>query len=95
MSGEPRRGSGTTSAQLALLPQDGIFVWCSFDITYPRSLCKKLGREDIQVVSPSWLSSDRWRGRTYSGVSVDHAAKLQPEELEGLQHLLAYVRRPS
>lgn len=64
---------GHTTKQMLEAPQNAIYVWCSNDIGYAKWLAKKLGREDLRIVSPYWLESARWRGLEPSGLVLDHA----------------------
>lgn len=74
--------------------QGALFVWCNSHLSYPNTLAKQLGREDLQIVSPSFLE-DKWQGREYVGVVVDHAAYLTEQQLRGLQGIVSRVRKLS
>lgn len=64
-----------TTKQMIAAPKDSVFVWLNCDLAYPRDLAKSLGREDLVIVPPQWLS-DGWRGRELSGLVVDHSLRL-------------------
>lgn len=67
---------GNTSNQMLSAPKNAVFVWVNANIDYPARLAKELGREDLQIVSPSWLEMERWRGGKFSGIILDHAVML-------------------
>lgn len=67
------RGMGRTTAQIQALPKGGVFVWCNNKLEYPKLLAKKLGREDIHVVGPSWITNRDWRGMELKALEADHA----------------------
>jgi hypothetical protein len=70
-----------------------VFVWVNSHFNYPRALAKRIGREDLVIVSPSFLDDDhRWRGRVFTGIVVDHAAFLNDREHENYMRALANVR---
>lgn len=80
------RGTGRTTKQIDSLPDGSVFVWVSSDTRYPRDLAVKLGKK-IQVVNRSWIVSDRWRGRDFPCVEVDHAIKPSMAEMVALRQI--------
>lgn len=86
------RGQGTTTRQLQQIEQNGLFVWCNSHLKYPRDLARRLGREDINIVSPNMLSMNEFRGKKYSEVIVDHAAQLNTEQCIEVNRLRRYGR---
>ena len=86
------RGEGATTQQMEAAPKGAIFVWCNGRTDYPILLARKIGREDLQIKSPSWLTSHVWRGVSLAGIVVDHAARLTGREWEELHYALACVR---
>jgi hypothetical protein len=67
------RGTGRTTRQMEAMPLNGIFISCHHDAChYDKNLTRKINRADIQVVPPSWVTSDRWRGNAYSAIVLDH-----------------------
>ena len=86
------RGEGATTQQMEAAPKGAIFVWCNGRTDYPILLARKIGREDLQIKSPAWLTSHVWRGVSLAGIVVDHAARLTGRELEELYYALACVR---
>ena len=77
------RDDGTTTRQMQAATRGAVFVWGNSQIGYPKGLAKHIGREDLKIVSPSWLE-DRWRGLKLTGVMVDHAATLTDQQWNGL-----------
>lgn len=75
------RGTGRSTRQLESLPQDAVYICPNHStIRYYRGLCGRLGRNDIELVSPQWLTSDKWRGRVFSDIQLDHATMLSDKE---------------
>ena len=68
-----KRGTGRTTKQMQDAPKGAVFVWCNSNIAWPRDLARKIGREDIEIVRPSWLEGESFMGRRMSGVILDHA----------------------
>lgn len=78
------RQTGRTTRQMQAAPHGSVFVWCNAQLLYPKQLAVALGRKDLDVVSPSWLEQDRWRGRTLTGLEVDHAANLSGSQWDAV-----------
>lgn len=95
MTKEPKlkhgRGVGNTTRQLRSAPQKAVFVWVNHSLHYPRDLARKLQREDIEIVSPDWLTDKRWAGREFSAIILDHAAHLTSEQWD-LLHIVRNTR---
>ena len=90
------RGAGHTTRQMRAAPQKAVFVWVNHHLMYPKDLARKIGREDIEIVSPAWLSDLRWVGREFSGIILDHAASLTARQWEALHEVRAFrVRKAS
>lgn len=72
---DPNRGTGRTLAQLEAMPLHSIFVWCTSEISYPRSLADRLERQDIRIAPASVFEdgAERLRGLQRGQVVVDHA----------------------
>jgi len=86
--GEYGRRAGKTTKQMLSAPHGSVFVWCNSNILYAKNLAKRLGRDDLIVVSPSRLErSNEHRGRRYSAVCVDHATELTLEQAENLERI--------
>lgn len=75
------RQTGTTSQQIMAAPKNAVYVWAHSNTTYPTMLARRLGRTDINFVSPDWLLTDNWRGRRLV-VIIDHATELSEQQLE-------------
>jgi hypothetical protein len=65
--------SGQTSLQMLTAPQGAVYLWPSGELGYPRRLAEAVGRPDLLVVPPHWLTSGKWRGCYLTGLVVDHA----------------------
>ena len=73
------RGTGETTRQMQAAPRNAVFIWCAGHTGYPQMLARKIGREDLKIVTPDWLTSDKWRGLELTGLIVDHAANIRGE----------------
>lgn len=85
------RGEGTTTKQMEAAPKGAVFVWCNGHTDYAVRLARKIGRDDLRVVSPAWLE-DRWLGLELAGIVVDHAAQLTDRQWDEYQRALVRVR---
>lgn len=65
------RQAGHTSHQMQRAPERALYIWCSGDVTYPKNLARFLGREDLRVVSSSYMVLDHRR----HDVMRQHGAK--------------------
>ena len=73
---KPGRRVGNTTRQMQEAPRNAVFIWItSATLPYAKSLAHELGRDDLEIIPPHLIES-RLRGRTVSGVVVDHAANL-------------------
>jgi hypothetical protein len=86
------RGDGTTTKQMQAAPQKAVFIWPNHWTDYPQKLARKLGREDLVIVGPNWLTDQRWAGRDLPGIVVDHATVLERPAWDELQRALTRVR---
>lgn len=84
------RGTGATTIQMLHAPEGAVYVWAAEALSYPKHLAHSLGRNDLEIVAPSWLSWDRWRGRRLSAIVVDHAAPLTDEQQVAVETIRAY-----
>ena len=87
------RQTGATTQQMQEAPPGAVFVWCNEHLHYPRALAKQLGRADLEIVGPGWLESDRWYGRTLSGLVTDHALAFSARQWQGVNAALLRVRQ--
>ena len=74
------RGTGETTRQMEDAPRNAVFIWCTGHTGYPQMLARKIGREDLNIVTPDWLASDKWRGLELTGLVLDHAANLDADQ---------------
>lgn len=86
------RGEGTTTTQMRNSPKRAVFVWVNSHLDYPKRLAAKLGREDLEIVSPNWLSTAQWIGRTFPALVLDHACDLTAEQWHSWNRALSRVR---
>jgi hypothetical protein len=87
------RGTGKTTRQMEAASQGAIFVWCNGQLSYPKNLAQKIGRSDLEIVSPSWLDGRvGYIGRKLSGVILDHAADLTGNQWDGLEEARLRIR---
>lgn len=90
-SSGPRR-SGRTTDQILTAPDNAIFIWCAFDVTYPKELAHQLGREDLTILGRQTLTTDYFRGKRISGLILDHAIILTDREWENFYTAKLAVR---
>jgi hypothetical protein len=67
------RQTGRTTQQMELALPKAVFVWCNEHLDYPKSLLRKIGRDDLLLVAPWWLVDRRWQGMRPSDIVLDHA----------------------
>jgi hypothetical protein len=86
------RGTGTTTQQLQGAPKGALFIWNNnFSVHYAKGLCERLGRTDIEVVGSRALSDwQRFMGKYYPAIIVDHALDGRSEDYEGFAMLMKY-----
>jgi len=89
------RGSGATTRQMQKSPKFSVYVWCNRSLYYPISLAKAIGREDLKIVSPSWLDDRRWLGIKLYGLVIDHAAKMTSKQYDSYYLALTRIERNS
>lgn len=65
---------------MANAPIGAVFVWVNADFARPLALAKKLGRVDLDIISPTRAGNGYLRGRLIPAVVVDHAARLSPRQ---------------
>jgi hypothetical protein len=76
------RGNGRTTRQMLFAPRGAHFIWVSNDISYPLALAKKCFREDLRIVGPSWITTEKFRAEVVHGIILDHAVRLTEEEFQ-------------
>lgn len=85
------RGSGKTTELMKAAPIGAIYIWVNSHLDYPRQLAKLIGREDLQIESPSYLEGTRYYGLCLSGLLLDHAVDLTDAQWEGYGHVKDYI----
>lgn len=86
------RQIGKTTRQMLDAPKNALYIWCNDILNYPRYLALYLGRDDLEIVGLSVLregGGNKLKGREFTGVILDHAAKTSLDEWECYQHALA------
>ena len=78
------RFTDMTAGQMQRAPRNAVYVWTDHHLNYPRQLAARLGREDLQIVSPSWLTQEKWIGQELSGIVTDHAIHLDKPQIQSL-----------
>lgn len=77
MTNDSLRQTGRTTKQIERAPQGAVFIWCNAHLNYPVRLAKRLGREDLKIITlqqfqqgyyVSWLNE-------LNGIVVDHYAE--------------------
>lgn len=66
------RQSGVTTRHMREAPQGAIYVWVNGHLNYPKALAQSLGRSDLEIQPPSWLSRRAVAGLERP-VVIDHA----------------------
>ena len=79
------RQTGLTTQQMQDAPKRAVFVWCNNRLEYPQALARKIGRDDLNIVSPYWLESELI-GKKFTDLVVDHAAILSVSQQNGLRY---------
>ena len=64
-------------------------------ISYARSLAHHLGRDDLKVVSQSWLEPMNWRGLELTGIVLDHetSRRMDAREWEWYHEARSRIRQ--
>ena len=74
-------------------PVGSVYIWpVSSTLGVARRLAEKVGRTDLSIFSQSYLEDCRWAGCEPTGLTVDHACRLNAEQLRGLTCALARIR---
>lgn len=88
------RQTGETTRQMESAPKAAVFVWCNGALSYPKDLAQKLGRTDLKIVGPDWLTNGYWRGLELTGLVVDHATNFTGKLMDARCEALTRVRLP-
>jgi hypothetical protein len=75
-------------------PIGAVFVNCDSRLDYPKQLARYLRREDLQIVGPEWIERERWLGLRFTGIVVDHAARLSDRASGMLPYVMTRIRKP-
>lgn len=86
------RGVGNTTRQMQVAPKNAVFVWVNGHLEYARDLAAHLGRTDLKIVSPAWLTQREWAGRELSGIVLDHACRLDRDQRKELERARPMIR---
>lgn len=71
---------GTTTKQMEIAPKNAIFIWDNNHLIYPKHLARKLKRNDLTIVSKSWITEHNLKGKIFSGIILDHSVVLSEEQ---------------
>lgn len=93
MTHDSDRGTGRTTRQMQDAPRAAVFVWVNDHLDYPKQLAEKLGRADLEIVRPHWLSGGYWAGRELTGLVMDHAITMNNALFDGYQRAITRVRK--
>jgi hypothetical protein len=89
------RGTGTTTKQMRNAPFGAIYIWVNGDTSYAKELAQKIGRDDLEIVRPTWLEYRRWQGRLLTAIVCDHALYLDYDTRELLHEASMRIRGPA
>lgn len=82
---------GTTTQQMLDAPQGAVFIWNNSYLSYPLALARKLGRDDLQIETPGWLTDYRYVGQRLKGLVVDHAIQYTDQIAYHIERARTYV----
>jgi len=63
-------------------PKGAVYVWLNGRLDYPKALARKLGREDLKIVSPYWIEDRQWAGMEFPAMDIDHATTFTEKQWE-------------
>jgi hypothetical protein len=79
------RGSGRTTSQMKLAPENSVFIWNNEILDYPRELAASIGRFDLKILGLQCLDDIRiFSGKIYPKIIVDHASCLSDRQFYAL-----------
>lgn len=87
------RQSGRTTTQMLDAPHGSIFIWCNNMLSYPLNLARHLGRKDLHILPPEALDMHGMTRGNITGVVIDHAAELSPDQLAEAAQILERLKR--
>lgn len=88
------RRTGETTRQMLEASRDALYIWCNDNLSYAKALAQHLGRGDLQIFGLSALNGDKLRGRVFTDIVVDHAAKLNLDQWECRERIWMNCRGP-
>lgn len=95
MTPDPSRQTGRTTHQMERASKGAVFVWCNDTLDYPKTLARKIGRTDLEIIPARRLTCDYVSHRCIIGrrepvsIVVDHHAEGQLP-VEGWRALRLY-----
>jgi hypothetical protein len=91
----PQPKTGQTTKQLRDAPPWSIFIWCnSTTVDYPRTLARRMGRDDLRVEPLSVLDEPhRLSGHSVPALILDHAAHLNDRQRATFEMLGSVIVR--
>ena len=90
---DQERGTGRTTRQMEAAPHGAIFISANHStMRCDIELSRRIGRSDLRIVRPDWLTDRRWMGLWLPGIVIDHATKLNEEQRFFLTAALTRVR---
>lgn len=95
---DSQRRHGFTTLQMQKAPTRALYIWpVRNSLDYAKALAHALGRDDLEIVSGHVLErgAERLRGRTFTGIVLDHACDPTEEEYYILRDLRASCVRGS
>lgn len=89
------RNTSETTQQMLAAAWHAVYIWPEAGSkAYAVYLARYLKRYDLEIVTPDWITNQRWLGRELTGIVLDHAARLTEEECVMLACARARVRKP-
>jgi hypothetical protein len=85
------RGTGRTTRQMQRAPHGAIYIVCHG--LPQRYRARDIGRDDLEIVTPNWLTDRKWAGLNLTGIVVDHSVWLTEEEQYLLMHARTRIRK--
>jgi hypothetical protein len=74
-------GTGRTTRQMRAAKRDSVFIVGNRNmVDYARHLAESIGRDDLKIVTLTWLEENSWRGREFTGITVDHDLQLTEKQ---------------
>ena len=88
------RGRGYTTRQMQSAPEGALFVWCNYDLTYPKMLARYLNRKDLIIKGPDIFNDGAiWLKGHNKPLILDHACELDHDEYQDYIEYLDWYER--